>query len=224
MRAPIALILFVAAPGWAQFTQLAATDDGQDLYFSSPLRIQPATPVAPESRVFHAGLSGIELAAERGALAPNNGASGTGDGIGQAQISGDGSLIGVTAHSICPGGGPCANPVQTEGLLGGSKTADLGPGALQLSRNGRWAVLRQTVFPIPPQPVTSGPTITATLIDLQTNQTTAIPPPVADYGMLASNGALLVNQANPSGGVALGTWRQGQFTPLLISGPSGRLR
>jgi len=73
-KAWLPLILFCAAagPGRAQFTALAATDDGQDLYFSSPLRIAPAAATVPESRVFHAGPNGIELFAERGALAPNN--------------------------------------------------------------------------------------------------------------------------------------------------------
>ena len=201
-------------PGWAQFTELAATDDGQDLYFSSPLRIEPATATVPESRVFHAGPNGVQLFAERGTLAPNNGSSSS-DGIGQAQATGDGSLIGVTAHNICPGGGPCSTPAQAEGLLRGSKNADLGPGALQLSRNGRWAVLTETVLPVPPSPGT-GPSVTATLIDLQTNQTTTIPPPLANYGVLASNGAALVTENG-----APGIWKQGQFTPLPLLFPVG---
>lgn len=207
---PAILLCAVAPPGWGQFTELAATDDGQDLYFSSPLRIEPATASAPESRIFHAGPKGIELFAERGALAPNNGSSSNSDGVGQAQVTGDGRLVGVTAHNVCPGGGPCPTPVQVEGLLRGSKNVDLGPGELQMSRNGRWAVLIQTVIPTPGS--TGAQSITATLIDLQTNQSTPIPQPMANSGMVASNGAVLVTQNG-----APGIWLQGQFTPIFLS-------
>src|ERR1700689_602765 len=134
------LILAIAIPAWAQFTQLPTTDDAQQLYFSSQLRIAPSSPASPEYRIFHDGPYGTYLFAERGALTPlvTNGSSSSGsnDGMTAPQVSGDGSLIGLTAHNICPNGGSCI-PSSSEGLLRGAISADLGPGSLQLSRNGR---------------------------------------------------------------------------------------
>src|SRR5215471_3670553 len=116
---PAIMFCAVASPGWAQFTELASTDNGQELYFSSPLRIEPATATFPESRVFHAGPNGIQLFAERGALTPVSPGFISSGGNGQVQVTGDGSLIGVTARNICPGGGPCNTPSATEGILRG---------------------------------------------------------------------------------------------------------
>jgi hypothetical protein len=83
---PAILFCAVASPGWAQFTELASTDNGQELYFSSPLRIEPATATFPESRVFHAGPNGIQLFAERGALTPVSPGFISGGGIGKGSF------------------------------------------------------------------------------------------------------------------------------------------
>jgi uncharacterized protein (TIGR03437 family) len=183
------LLLVFAGPGWSQFTELATTDDGQHLYFTSQLRLSANAAATPEYRVFRFGPKGVELFAE------------SGSGVGAPQVSGDGSLIGVTAHYDCSSGSSCT-PV--EGLLRGARVADLGPGNLKLSRNGRWAALTQNAFQ-------SG---SGRLIDLQTNQSVSIPWPLS----VASNGDVLVQQTSPSGGVAVGIWRQGQFSPLSLTG------
>ncbi len=100
------LILAIAIPAWAQFTQLATTDDAQQLYFSSQLRIAPSSPASPEYRIFNDGPDGTYLFAERGTLTPvvTNGSysSGSSDGMIAPQVSGDGSLIGLTAHRHLP--------------------------------------------------------------------------------------------------------------------------
>jgi uncharacterized protein (TIGR03437 family) len=206
----ILLILVLAIPGWAQFTQLATTDDAQQLYFASQLRIEPAAPAAPEYRIFHDGPLGTYLFAERGSLTPSISFSTNSDGMLTPQVTGDGSLIGLTAHNICSSQTPCTQPSSVEGLLRGSMSADLGPGTLQLSRNGRWAVLTPQVAP--PTTVSQ-----ATLFDLQMNQSVPIPPP--PFGIssaVASTGAVLVMQTTPSAG--LGIWQQGHFSPLAIPG------
>jgi uncharacterized protein (TIGR03437 family) len=201
------LLLIFAGPGWSQFTELATTDDAQHLYFTSQLRLSANAAATPEYRVFHFGPAGAELFAERSPMPPPNNmatitsGSGDRDGVDGPQVSGDGSLIGVTSHYDCSSGSSCT---PAEGLLRGARVADLGPGNLQLSRNGRWAVLTQYVFQ----------SDIGTLIDLQTNQSVSIPSPLS----VASNGDVLVRQTSPSGGVAVGIWRQGQFSPLSLAG------
>src|SRR5271157_2869499 len=87
----------------AQFTQLAATDDGKYLYFVSELllrgRIQNL--LWPETRLYRFGPDGVTLFAQRGRLAPQS-SGGSGDGVSDPQVSGDGSLIGFTLYDICP--------------------------------------------------------------------------------------------------------------------------
>jgi uncharacterized protein (TIGR03437 family) len=189
------LFLVFAGPGWSQFTELATTDDAQHLYFTSQLRLSASSAATPEYRVFHYGPKGVELFAERGPMPPNNTGtttSGSGDGVDAPQVSGDGSLIGVTSHYDCSSGSSCT---PAEGLLRGARVVDLGPGNLQLSRNGRWAALTQQTFQ----------SDIGTLIDLQTNQSVSIPSPLS----VASNGDVLVRA---------GIWRQGQVSPLSLSG------
>ena len=111
------------------------------------------------------------------------------------QVSGDGSLIGFTAHNICLSEDSCT-PVQAEGLLAGAQTVDLGPGVLQLSKNGRWALLVPTITQ----------NASTKIIDLQTSQTASILGLVSDGRAIASNGAVLIGQTTDVGTVP-GIWK-----------------
>lgn len=201
----LAFLLALAAPTWAQFAELATTDDGQQLYFSSPLNLRDATaPTRAESRIFRLAPDGIRLFAERGLLALTESGSNV-DGMGMPQVSGDGQTIGYTARNICLTGSTCT-PVSAMAVLRGRLDISLGEGYLQLSRNGRWALLSPG-----PAFLGSGP---GTLVDLDTGERTTLPPPATESFALASNGAVLVLQAG-----ALGLWRQGQFSPISLTGP-----
>jgi hypothetical protein len=195
MSRGILLALALAAPVFAQFSQLASTDDGQELYFASPLILansvpSPSSIPQPTSNLYRIGPDGVYLISSSASM---------------PQISGDGSIVGFTNPDFCittstmPPGTSCG----PEGELWGTPPTELGAGSLQLSRNGRWAVLSP---PLPSQPSN------ATLIDLSTCQRTQIPPLMLGVNVsVASDGTVLVG---PGGANPIGLWKQGQLTPL----------
>ena len=82
------LLLAVAVPACGQFSQLAATDDGKQLYFTSQWLLKgTAAPTLPwaESRLYRYGPDGVTLFAERGNLAPRN-SGGSSDGVFSPQV------------------------------------------------------------------------------------------------------------------------------------------
>lgn len=213
MRLLLVLLLAVPIHLSAQFRELAATDDGRHLYFSSTL-IFPGMPVGyfPESRIYRVTPEGTEVFAERGTLAPTGQAS-SGDGARMPQVSSDGQIVGFTLQGICEQQNPCVY-VQARAEVRGRRNAVLGPGSLQMSRNGRWALL--TSAPGPPDA-----TAEATLIDLETGVRTNVPSPPLRTFAIASDGTVVGTRplAGTPGPTAAGLWRDGQFTPVSLSGP-----
>jgi len=134
------IALLALTPLSAQFSQLAVTDDGKQLYFSSPLLLRAAPPPdwpLAENRIYLAGTGGVTLFAERGALATCCSGS---DGASRPQVTGDGSLVGFTLNNICLPSTDCNfDSISYEAQVRGKQNLDLGQGELQLSRNGRWA-------------------------------------------------------------------------------------
>jgi uncharacterized protein (TIGR03437 family) len=223
------LMLATAGPAAAQvagaapFTQLAATDDGENVFFTSQLVLKSkiGQAAAPEGRLYRLGPDGVSLLAERGSLAAYSWLDGT-VGVTNPQVSGDGSTVGFTFRYVCTaantgaaGYGFCApgtgKPSDEEGVLSGMPNVDLGPGWLQLSRNGRWALLTPPVD-FTPQ--------TATLIDLTTGQRTSVPvgPVENSYPTLASDGTILVEERGDQGVGTnrFGLWKDGQTTPVEL--------
>jgi uncharacterized protein (TIGR03437 family) len=212
------LMLLLAIPAFAQFSQLAVTDDGTQVYFTSQLLLRGAgqnqTPLGPEARLYRFGPDGVTLFAERGALASQH-ASGSDAGVSGPQVSGDGSVVSFTFTYVCLTDPQCISAV-SEGEIRGSQTLDLGEGSVQLSRNGQWALLTKTVNNSTlgtPQP----PTYVSTLINLATGERTDAPPPPPFLGprTVSSDGTLLVR---PSG-QGWGLWKQGVYTQIPL--PSG---
>jgi uncharacterized protein (TIGR03437 family) len=219
-----AVLLLLASPVSAQFSQLAATDDGSQLYFTSEMMLHgKVSPLpSPESMLYRFGPDGVTLFAERGALADPNDAS-TGDGVSTPSVSGDGSLVAFTFNGICLSLPDCTVDVN-EAELRGSSTMDLGQGDVQLSRNGRWALIANQS----PDPSAVG---TCTLVDLTTGQRTVIPSSASwlletGVSQVASDGTVLVTVAVAGtdplaggtdplpGGMAQALWKQGKFTSL----------
>jgi uncharacterized protein (TIGR03437 family) len=205
MRGILVLLLTFSFPLWSQFSELAATDDGGQLYFSSNLTFADMPPSRGESRVYRVGPEGIQLFAERGLVEPTQTFTITSGGARMPQVSGDGLTVGFTLEGV--------------GILRGVRNQALGEGSLQMSRNGKWALLLSpngriifdpatTQVPLPQTPV---------LINLETGERTAIPPPPSRTFALASDGTAVVINSTPSG-VGLGLWRQGQFSPLDLRG------
>jgi uncharacterized protein (TIGR03437 family) len=190
----------MAAPVFAQFSQLVSTDDGQELYFASPLILTSSVPSPspmpqPVPNLYRVGPDGVYLVTSSASM---------------PQVSGDGSILAFTNPNFCtttstmPPGTSCG----PEGELWGTPPTELGAGSLQLSRNGRWTVLSPPLLP--------NQSSSATLIDLSTGQKTQIPPLSLGVNFsVASDGTVLVQQTQ------IGLWKQDQFTPIVLSLPIG---
>jgi len=212
-------LLLLVSPVCGQFAQLAATDDGKQLYFTSQMALKGAASTSPwpESRLYRFGPDGVTLFAERGPLAPEDTFSSS-DGAVSPSVSGDGSLVAFTFNGVCSTISDCV-AITNEAELRGSQTLDLGPGTVQLSRNGRWVLVTNEVLDFF-SPGMVGETSTCMLVDLTTGQHMFISAP----GSLnpigpASDGTVLV--ATPAAGAGTGNttfvfglWKQGKVTPI----------
>lgn len=207
-------MLLTARPLTAQFSQLTMTDDGRQIYFTSPLLLKssPGQGGISERRLYRLAPDGVSVAAERGVLAPASVLIEE-TGLEYPQVSGDGSLVAFTYVNVCPGApqtssGKC-QPVDREGIVRGKQNLDLGRGSVQLSRNGRWALLttpcceRQT----------------STLIDLSTAERTSVPNPASEarFSSIASDGTILVEQRDKDNYPTYGLWKQGTLTPITTT-------
>lgn len=208
-RCVIFLLLAVIAPLSAQFSELATTDDGTRLYFSSTLTLTTAVG-HPESRIFQVtGPNAIAIFAERGSLAPIS-SFGSGDGARRPRVSGSGSLVAFTLSGICHPQPPCQSPVTRTVLRGAAAEASFDAESVFLSRNGRY--LLETRPPGPPPANTTAPSL---LRDLQTGETREVPPsPMIITSPLASDATVVIQQST---GVAL--WKNGVVTPVPLQGP-----
>ncbi|MGI8988091.1 MAG: hypothetical protein ACR2I2_00740 [Bryobacteraceae bacterium] len=181
----------------AQFGELAASDNGRHLYFSSTLKLKGQMPDHGEYRIYRVvETGGIELFAERGDLAYKNG-GGSSDGARNPQVSGDGQTVGLTLEGICESADGCTSNSLWRAEIRGRNAAVLGAGALYLSRSAKWALLTPPPAGIPGPGAMPG----ATLIHLDTGERTGIPAPAMFIARpLASDGTVLVqNTATMTG-------------------------
>ncbi|HYM13587.1 MAG TPA: hypothetical protein VEU62_22795 [Bryobacterales bacterium] len=181
------LALLGAASAAGQFHDLAATDDGSVLYFSSPLR-QRGADQFPHDKIFRLGSDGIQLIAQR-EYQPTAGPNYSNFyRLIESNVSGDGAILSYVAQRDCIGGSSCLFVERNETTLvrppqGSPVTTFTGRG--WLSRNGRYAlnfgfvVLR----------------LAATLIDLSTGERIPVPSSgafVTGRQILTSDGAVLL--------------------------------
>jgi uncharacterized protein (TIGR03437 family) len=140
MRRIAACLLLAASAAFAQFPNLAATDTGDQLYFSSPLR-QTGSDQFPHPKLFRWSDAGFALVAQRERQGP--GPSFNFYELSQPDVSGDGSVVTFVGYSPCFGGSSCVfhEYYQTSLLSNDPATTSLGLGRTQLSRNGRYAVV-----------------------------------------------------------------------------------
>ena len=209
------LLLLLAGPVCAQFAQLAATDDGTQLYFVASMVLKSADPEASrELRVYRFAGGALSLFAERGQLAPEWSRS-NGDGVAYPSVSGGGEAIAIAYHNICRDP-QCAEAIDRVEVRG-RETLDLGPGEAQISRNGRWAH------------VLSVGEETSTLVDLASGQRTTanvgatfLPGVGIWRARLASDGSFLATTrtaiAPNESRIDYGIWKQGKFTVLNLPG------
>jgi uncharacterized protein (TIGR03437 family) len=185
----------------AQFSEIAASDDGSQIYVTTTFVIDGVvntTPLPPPERVFQVGTGQATLLVQ-----PDNTAT-----LAQAstpQVSGDGSVVGYTMNLFCAAAAPCGAQ-NVESFLKSPTAKDLGPGALQLSRNGQWALM------VVPNDLAGGPPGSvnppgyATLMNLQTGQTANVPLPPDGSRAIASDGSILT---------PTGVWKAGTITPVV---------
>jgi uncharacterized protein (TIGR03437 family) len=202
----------IAGPTAAAYTQLTATDDGQQIYFTSPLVLKSnSTSVTrPEGRLYRLGPDGVALVAERGSRAafPIGG-----QGIFRPQVSADGTTLAYTLLDVCATAraNPAiqCTPFGRQAIVQGKEQLELGEGTVELSRNGRWALL---------SPVANFTRQTATLVDFSTGRRTAVPagPALGECPTLASDGTILVEERSEQGAGthSFGLWKQGVVTPV----------
>jgi len=193
------------------FSELTATDDGKSLFFTS-LQILRREPEGrfQETRLYRYDSDGVTLFAERGNLAPKNGFS-SNDGVAAPQVSADGQTVAYTLQDICLDGRKCVESIGQEAVLQrGSDIVDLGHGSVQLSRNGRWALIRDESMKL--LDLQSG--TAAEIANAEDLQTRYFQP----SRMISSDGSVLFWR-----GDTLGIWRAGKFTPLDLPGNVIRL-
>jgi uncharacterized protein (TIGR03437 family) len=195
------LALLLCLPCRPQFVELAATDDGSQLYLSSRLTLTD-TPAAPEWRIYRLTMSSIGLFAERGPLAYRNGSSSSA-GARLPQVSGDGQVVAFTQDMICATAEPCQQALQRAEIRG-PQPRILGQGEVQMSRNGRWAAVTDRWLEHPK----------ATLFDLETGRSVVLPGVPAFGRSVASNGSVVL-LPDPYGFV-IKLWSDGQVSDLNL--------
>jgi len=220
------LLLLVAFPVSAQFADLAASDDGKILYFATPLLFQGEKSDLgwPEYRLYRFGPEGVTLFAERGPLASNSTFSNN-TGVTNVSTTSDGSQVGFTFNEVClNGNATCVSPTDEAQLLG-KQSLDIGQGTLQLSRNGRYALLTTTDDDQlnPPNSI-----VTITLIDLTNGRRTVVSKVSQSYpslnllvqsgNLIASDGTALTFQASGASKliVSASLWKQGNVMPVPV--------
>ncbi|MCC6590134.1 MAG: hypothetical protein IT168_25810 [Bryobacterales bacterium] len=207
----LVLILVVVAPLQAQFTELATTDDGSRLLFSSTLTLTTAAAEYPENRIFQLTRPNtIQLFAERGPKA-NTSSFGTGDGARHPQVSGDGSLVAFTLGGTCESEPPCQSPVTRTILQGPAAEASFNSDSAFLSRNGRYLL-----FTNPPGPPPANITAPSLLRDLQTGKVEEIPSLGGGTPIrrpVASDGTVLTQQVFPA------LWKAGSSRFVRLPSP-----
>jgi len=204
-------MLLATLPLCAQFSQLAATDDGRQLYFTSQMLFKgggtAVTQSWPESRLFRFGGDGLSLFLERGPLASTFSISSS-SGVTNPTVTADGSLVGYTLNDVCIPAGPNCKEAGNVTQIRGTRSIDPGSGTIQLSRNGKWALLTSV-----------DEIVRTTLLDLSTNQQTVVNEGpwytlvASRYSILASDGTVLIFSA-ANNQVTASLWKQGKQTPL----------
>src|ERR1039458_879839 len=143
----LALLLLLAGSAPAQFSGLAPTDDGSQLYFVTMVRLaSELSQNLPATTAIYR----IQAGAIQRITVPPPYSVGSPDLYqGNAQVSGDGNVFSYTEYQACVGGSSCIthpgtsdSPLSVGGKAYGTPLA----GEAQISRNGRF-VYNALLFP-----------------------------------------------------------------------------
>jgi uncharacterized protein (TIGR03437 family) len=204
------LILLLAAPGFAQFRDLTTTDDGEQFYFSSELRLKGTDDLTSEKilRYVDGHFETFRQVACVSTLPQGNHCQQS-----ESQVSGDGRVVTNTQRGYCRGGSSCIGYVAYSGVMAGATVpsgASLWNGSVRMSRNARFIARLGANTWIPMNPGNQ-------LIDLVQGAYTSLPP-LSFLGTqsLSDDGMLL---ASVSTGPLL--WKSGIERRLQFSQPIG---
>src|SRR5271157_4356146 len=142
MRIPMkwsALALWSAASAFAQFSGLAPTDDGSELYFVTNIRLasELSQKLPPTPAIYRIQAGAIT----RVTVPPPVSVGSPQASIGNPQVSGDGAVFSYTEYQQCIGGSSCiVHPTTSDSPLsvGGKPYGAPLSGEAQISRNGRY--------------------------------------------------------------------------------------
>lgn len=135
-----AFLLLTASTCWSQFQNLAATDNGDRLYFSSPLR-QTGSDQFLHPKIFEWNASeGFRLIAQREKFGPD-GALYNFNELIQPDVSGNGSVLTFVGYQPPLGGSSSlfGERYNSYRFSGENESVALASGRIQVSRNGRYA-------------------------------------------------------------------------------------
>ena len=204
----VCLALLVPILALAQIQDLATTDDGGQLYFSSALR-QKGTDQYTSAKIFRYTDGRFELFRQEKTVSPFIGSGKTNPSqLVGPDLSGDGQAVAYTGIASCIGGSACIGFVFNTGYLAG---VELPSGALI---NGRLRIGRDKRFALR----FGGNTFVGTkntLIELASGASTDLSryEVVGDGRQsLADNGVVLLSE---NGGLSL--WRNGSTVPAGIN-------
>jgi uncharacterized protein (TIGR03437 family) len=191
MSLRILTILLLACPPFllSQYSGLATTDDGSQLYFSSPLRLRGSDePVFP--KIFRY-TGQFELFRDTGSSAsfPSLGYPFDIFQLTDPDVSGDGSVVAYTSHLFCLFPTHCVSGVQNNGNIAGADISPdlLGNGLIRLSGNKQYALM------------VGGVRTTTRFIDLSTGKVTALPSymPIGDGRQALTDDGSVLLQTEP---------------------------
>jgi hypothetical protein len=183
----LALLPLLAGSAAAQFSGLAPTDDGSQLYFVTTVRLASEQNLPATTAIYR--IQGGVI--ERITVPPPSSAGSTELYQGNPQVSSDGNVFSYTEYQECIGGSSCIiHPTMSDSPLsvGGKAYGTPLAGEAQISRNGRF-VFNALLFPTSSYPAGSN---VVELHDLQTG-TTVQPPvqPAASRQAVTSDGRVL---------------------------------
>ncbi len=185
----LALALLFAGSASAQFSGLAPTDDGSQLYFVTRVRLasELAQHLPATTAIYRIRAGAIERLTDP----PPAGVGSPQQLQGNPQVSGDGRVFSYTEYLQCIGGSSCiTRPSTSHSLLSVAGQPDGAPlaGEAQISRNGRF-VFNALLFPgfsFPPQ------ANIRELHDLETGTTVQVPVrPASGQQAVTSDGRVL---------------------------------
>ena len=210
-----ALLLCISSCLSAQIQDLATTDDGTVLYFSTPYRLKGSTDVG-YSKIFRYTNGEFQLFREI-ALVPEP--PDTNFYLARRpSVSGDGSTVVYTASRNCVGGSHCVFFSYDQGFVAGVGGVDkfLAYGMLTLSPDGRYVLIHATRTLATPYYVAWGDLSQGAIVDLA--GLSAVPIGDERQG-IANDGTVLLSDSQ---GPLL--WNQGNIQRLSFLAPPTQAR